>query len=153
MRFCDLEAHTVTDHVLAALVRRRAELSGRMKAVQGELQQMHADLASLDAVIRQLDPEYKLDTIRPKYQRSASGAESGSMSRTVLDVLRCSLAPMPAKDIAAQIIEQRGLNMGDRALARNMAKRVDMALRYQRTNGMVRETEGPGAGVVWEIAG
>jgi hypothetical protein len=147
-----LEALAVTDHVLAALVRRRAELSGRMKTVQGELQQMHADLASLDAVIRQLDPEYKLETIRPKYQRAAPGAEFGSISRTVLDVLRRSLAPMAAKDIAAQIIEQRGLNMGDRALARNMAKRVDMALRYQRTNGMVRETEGPGTGVVWEIS-
>jgi hypothetical protein len=48
------------------------------------------------------------------------------------------------KTIAARIIEEHGLNQGDRALARNMAKRVDMALRYQRTNGMVRETEGQG---------
>jgi hypothetical protein len=142
----------VTDHVLAALVRRRAELSARMKIAQGKLQQMHADLASLDAVIQQLDPEYKLDAIRPHYQRQASSAEFGSMSRTVLDVLRRAMEPLSAKAISAKIIEQRGLNAGDRALTRNMNKRVDMALRYQRTNGMVRETEGPDAAVVWEIA-
>lgn len=143
----------MTDHVLAALVRRRAELSGRMKIAHGELQQMHADLASLDAVIRQLDPEYQLDTIRPRYQRKASGAEFGSMSRTVLDVLRRATEPQSAKAIAARIIEERGLNAGDRAVTRSMNKRVDMALRYQRTNGMVRECEGPDAAVVWEIAG
>ena len=34
---------------------------------------------------------------------------------------------------------------------RQMNKRVDMALRYQRTNGMVREGVGDGTGVVWEI--
>jgi hypothetical protein len=33
-----------------------------------------------------------------------------------------------------------------------MAKRVDMALRYQRTNGMVREVALDGA-VGWEIEG
>jgi hypothetical protein len=68
-------------------------------------------------------------------------------------VLRLAPQPMAAKTIAARIIEERGLNAGDRALARSKAKRVDMALRYQRTNGIVRETEGPGAAVVWEIAG
>ena len=34
---------------------------------------------------------------------------------------------------------------------RQMNKRADMALRYQRTNGMVREAAGNGTGVVWEI--
>jgi hypothetical protein len=36
---------------------------------------------------------------------------------------------------------------------RNMNKRVDMALRYQRTNGMVRAREDEGAVVRWEIDG
>jgi len=114
---------------------------------------MHADLASLDAVIRQIDPDYRLKTIRRRYQRQATAAEYGSISRTVPDILRRGPSPMGAKAIAARIIEERGLNLGDRALARNMAKRVDMALRYQRTNGMVREVAGPEpASVVREIA-
>lgn len=140
------------DAVLPALVTRRAELSGRIGAMQGELQQLHADLASLDAVIRQFDPEYDLGSIRPKYRRAPAAAEFGAMSRAVLDILRRAGGPLPARDIAERIIDERGLNKADRALTRIMAKRVDMALRYQRTNGMVREAGGDGREVLWEVA-
>jgi hypothetical protein len=37
----------MTDHVLAGLVQRRAELSGRIHALQTELHQAQADLACL----------------------------------------------------------------------------------------------------------
>jgi len=142
----------MTDHVFPTLVKRRAELAGDLDKLQGQIQQLHADLASLEAVIRQFDPDYRLDTIRPKYRRAATAAEHGSISRTVLDLLRRADGPLSAKAMAQKLIAERGLNAGDRALARSMAKRVDMALRYQRTNGMVREAEGDGAEVVWEIA-
>lgn len=59
------------------------------------------------------------------------------MSRTVLDTLRRAGKPLSAKEIEARIMADRGLNAGDPKLRRSMSKRVDMALRYQRTNGMV----------------
>ena len=46
---------------------------------------------------------------------------------------------MAAQEVSGQIIEERGLNGRDAKLRRQMNKRVDMALRYQRTNGMMRE--------------
>jgi hypothetical protein len=147
-----LELPHVTDPVLSALVVRRAELTGAIHKTQGELQQMHADLASLDAVIKQIDPEYRVDTIRPRYRRAPAAGEFGSISRTVLDHLRRAGKPQSAKDLAGRIIAERGLNTGDPKLRRAMNKRVDMALRYQRTNGMVREVAGDGA-VGWEIEG
>lgn len=49
-------------------------------------------------------------------------------------------------------MEARGLNLADPKLRRQMNKRVDMALRYQRTNGMVCEAEKDGA-VGWVVAG
>jgi hypothetical protein len=141
----------MTDPVLAALVKRRADLSGQLAEMQGKVQQLHADLASLDAVIHQFDPEYLVGNIRPKYRRAPTAPEFGSMSRAVLDHLRRASEPLSAADIAEQIIAERGLNSGDRALVRSMRKRVDMALRYQRTNGMVREAAGKSAEVAWEI--
>jgi hypothetical protein len=87
----------MTDYVLSALVTRRAELTGKIHTAQGELQQMHADLASLDAVIRQIDPEYRLDAIRPRYRRAPVAGEFGSISRTVLDHLRRAGKPISAK--------------------------------------------------------
>lgn len=58
---------------------------------------------------------------------------------------------MSVKDIADRIMAMRGLNAGDRSLRRNMVKRVGMALRYQRTNGIVREANGPGQCVLWGV--
>ena len=141
----------MTDHVLAGLVRRRAEMAGELHTIQGRLNELHADLAALDAVIRQFDPEYHLDAIRPRYRRAPTAGEHGAISRTVLDVLRRAEGSISAKAIAEAIIALRALDAGDRALARSMRKRVDMALRYQRTNGMVREGEQTGAEVVWEV--
>jgi hypothetical protein len=142
----------MTDPALASLVTRRAELTGRIHTTQGELQQMHADLASLDAVIRQIDPEYRVDAIRPRYRRAPAAGEFGSMSRTVLDHLRRVGKPISVKDLSGRIIAERGLNTGDPKLRRAMSKRVGMALRYQRTNGMVREVAQDGV-VEWEIDG
>ena len=141
----------MADSVIPALVARRAELAGDLAKAQTLVQRLHADLASLDAVIRQFDPEYNVGAIRPKYRRAASPAEFGAMGRTVLDHLRRATAPLSAKDIAGQIIAERGLDATDRGLVRSMGKRVDMALRYQRTNGMVREVGQDGAKVTWKI--
>lgn len=143
----------MTDHVLPGLVKRRAELAGELAKVQGQVQQLHADLSSLDAVIRQFDPEYPVGNIRPRYRRQPSAAETGSMSRAVLDHLRRADGPLSAQEIADLIIAERGLNAADRGLARTMRKRVDMALRYQRTNGIVEELSTKEGGICWKLVG
>jgi hypothetical protein len=140
----------MTDSILNALVLRRSDMMGRINKAQADIQQMHADLAALDSVIQQIDPEYRLEVIRPRYQRAPTPAEFGSISRTVLDVLRRAQGPQSARTMAEQIIAERGLNTADPKLRRQMAKRVDMALRYQRTNGMVREEALDGV-VGWAI--
>ena len=45
-----------------------------------------------------------------------------------------------------------GLNAGHRGIRRNMVKRVGMALRYQRTNGVVQEVLIDGADAAWAIS-
>ena len=136
---------------IASLVERRRLLAADLDKAQGHVQQLHADIASLDAVIRQYDPEYDVGSLRPKYRRQATTAETGAMSRAVLDTLRRAGGPQGTKEIAAKITAERGLNAADTALRRNMVKRVGMALRYQRMNGMVEEVvEGAVAGM-WKI--
>ena len=142
----------MTDHVLAGLIERRAQLSGRIHSLQGELHQAQADLACLDGVIRQFDPDYPLEAIRPRYRRQATAAEMGSLSRAVLDTLRRAGEPLSVPEIAKRIIVERGLDQGDRALYRNMSKRVGMALRYQRTNAMVEEIGSQNGEITWAIA-
>ena len=92
----------MTDHTIVALVERRAELAGEMHTIQTRLHEIHASLAALDDVIRQFDPEYELATIRPRYRRMATPAETASISRAVLDTLRRAGEPMAAKAIAGR---------------------------------------------------
>lgn len=71
--------------------------------------QLYADLAALDAVIKQLDPDYELSTIRAKYKRTTQG-EYGAISRSVLDILRRAEGPMSVAEIAGEIMRSRGLD-------------------------------------------
>ncbi|MBL6458874.1 hypothetical protein JMJ55_26450 [Belnapia sp. T6] len=142
----------MADQVLPALVQRRAELAGELQKAQGHVQQLHADLASLDAVIRQFDPDYPVASIRPKYRRAETPAEHGAMSRSVLDILRRAGEPLSATEIASRVIAERALDASDKGLRRLMVKRVGMALRYQRTNGMVHEVATEGVAMAWGIA-
>ncbi|MDE3180509.1 MAG: hypothetical protein KGM47_12715, partial [Acidobacteriota bacterium] len=119
--------------------RRRSRWPKRYVDRTVQLHQLQADLACLDGVIRQFDPDYPLEAIRPRYRRQATAAEVGSLSRAVLDTLRRAGEPLSVPEIAKRIIAERVLDQGDRALYRNMSKRVSMALRYQRTNEMVEE--------------
>lgn len=137
--------------LLAGPIDRRRDLHGRLHKAQAEVQQMHADLAALDSVIQQIDPECRLEAIRPRYRRAPAAPELASISRAVLDTLRQSGGPISAKDVAGKVMEARGLNLADPKLRRQMNKRVDMALRYQRTNGMVQASQGENATILWEI--
>jgi predicted outer membrane protein len=59
----------MNEFVLPGLVKRRAALAGEMEAAQARVQKLRADLAALDAVIRQFDPAYPVDMIAAKQPR------------------------------------------------------------------------------------
>ena len=67
------------------------------------------------------------------------------MTRDVLSILRQAVEPMTTRDIALEMLVTRALNTEDQKLLALMVKRVGVALRLQRNNGIVRSTNGPGA--------
>ena len=56
----------MNEFVLPGLVKRRAALAGELEAAQARVRQLYADIAAVDAVIRQLDPAYPVDAIQTK---------------------------------------------------------------------------------------
>ena len=68
------------------------------------------------------------------------------MTRTVLSILRQAVEPMTTRDIALEMLVTRALNTEDQKLLALMVKRVGVALRLQRNNGIVRSTNGPSPG-------
>jgi hypothetical protein len=82
----------------AALVRKRAELAGRIGHARAELDAMLASLAALDATLRLFDPELRPQAIRPKPFPPRRGPEQPGMRvRDVLGALRETGRPMTTR--------------------------------------------------------
>jgi hypothetical protein len=74
---------------VAALVRKRAELAGRIGHARAELDGMLGSLAALDATLRLFDPGRRVEAIRPKAHRPGNGHASPRIAtRDVLGALR-----------------------------------------------------------------
>jgi hypothetical protein len=75
-----------------------------------------------------------------------------SFSRSVSPtILRQAVEPMTTRDIALEMLVNRALNTEDQKLLALMVKRVGVALRIQRNNGIVRSANGPGQYMLWEV--
>jgi len=139
-------------HVISALVRKRAELAGDIENAQVSIQRMVQELDSLDATIHLFDPDYRVEAIKPKAFRPPDDwSKRGEMTRIVLGILRQAAEPLTTRDIAAQLIAERALNIGDTKLLRLMTKRVGVALRGQRDKGVIRSQQGPGQYMLWGL--
>ncbi|MDE2020207.1 MAG: hypothetical protein KGJ13_07730 [Patescibacteria group bacterium] len=68
-----------------------------------------------------------------------------------MSILRMATEPMTSRDIALEMLISRALDKRDQKLLRLMTKRVGVALRTQRENGVVVANQGPGQFKVWEI--
>jgi hypothetical protein len=114
---------------------------------------MVLDLENLDATIVQFDPDFQVETIKPKaFRPPKDWSNRGQMSRIIQSVLRQASEPLTTRDIAVQLLVERTLDKSDLRLLRLMTKRVGVALRGQRGNGIVRCDQGPGQYMLWEIA-
>lgn len=142
----------MTDYVLQGLVKRRAALAGEIEATHARLRQMIDDLEKLDSVILQFDPEHNVEGIKPKaFRPPEDWAHRGEMTKSVLSILRQAVEPMTTRDIALEMLVTRALNTQDQRLLALMVKRVGVALRLQRNNGVVRSVNGPGQFMLWEV--
>lgn len=115
----------MNEFVLNGLVKRRAQLAGDIENTHEALRKMVLDLESLDATIVQFDPDFQVETIKPKVFRPPKDwANRGQMSRMILSTLRQASEPLTTRDIALQLLAERALDKSDQRLLRLMTKRV-----------------------------
>jgi hypothetical protein len=97
----------MNDFVLNGLVKRRAQLAGDIENTHETLRKMILDLESLDATIVQFDPDFQVESIKPKaFRPPKDWSNRGQMSRIILSVLRqvarhqdIMASPPPAKPV------------------------------------------------------
>ena len=142
----------MNEFVLNGLVKRRAQLAGDIELAHEAVRKMVLDLESLDATILQFDPSYRVEAIKAKaFRPPKDWSNRGQMSRICLSILRQAAEPLTTRDIALQLLVERALDKSDQRLLRLMTKRVGVALRGQRGNGLVRCDQGPGQYMLWRL--
>jgi len=143
----------MTDYMVTGLVKRRAEIAGELRSAHDRVSKLVQDLAAIDAALAVVAPDMEVEAIRPKLFRPPDDwASRGQMGRLVLSILRQARDPLTTREIAAQMILERGLDAGDRKLLPLMVRRVGAALRHQRERGLVVSSEGPGNYQLWGIS-
>ena len=137
----------MTDYMVEGLVKRRAAIAGEMKALQAKLAQAARDLETLDGALRIVAPDLDIPAIAPKMVKPPEDwSKRGEMSRVVFAILRAAGKPMTAREIAAEMIVQRGLAATPQLL-NLMSKRVATCLRDRRDQGLVENV--PTRGGQW----
>lgn len=138
-------------HIITALARKRSELSGDIQTTQAKLRQMVLDLERLDATLLMFDPEYRIETIKPKaFRPPEDWSKRGEMTRIVLGILRQATEPLTSRDVALQLIAERALEPTEK-MTRLMTRRCGVAMRGQRDKGVTQSIEGPGMSVLWTL--
>jgi hypothetical protein len=138
--------------IISGLTSKRAEVSGIIADLEKRIAQHRADLVHIDAVLRIYAPEVEPETIAPKAVRKRNDwFKPGELSRMVLDILRIAPAPMTGKEIAAEVMQRRGLDTGDARTAYLVGKLVHNAVTRQ-TKGLVGRVE-DGKAAAWMVSG
>ncbi|HWK44095.1 MAG TPA: hypothetical protein VNT30_05225 [Stellaceae bacterium] len=143
----------MTDYMFEGLIKARARLAGDIELTHEKLRKMVQDLEALDATIMQFaPPDFKVETIKPKaFRPPQDWAHRGQMSRIVLSILRQAMEPMTTRDIALEMLVTRALDQSDQRLLRLMTKRVGVALRGMRDQGLTQADQSTGQFMAWKI--
>lgn len=139
-------------YLITGLTAKRAEVSGIIADLEKRIAQHRADLVHIDAVLRLYAPEVKPESIAPKAVRKRNDwFKPGELSRMVLDILRVAPAPMTGREIAAEVMQRRGLDAGDARTAHLVGKLVHNAVTRQAADLVEKVMDGKVA--AWRVAG
>src|ERR1700730_12907974 len=117
-------------HVISALRLKRAEISGYIHDLEKRIARQRADLANLDATIKGFSHDINPDAIPPKraYRRTRYFARN-ELSRLTQDALRTASGPLTSAEIAAAVMQAKGMLPDDAAVKRIVAARALTVLR------------------------
>ena len=137
-------------HVVTTLRDKRAELAGKIDALQDQLREAMIAVDHVDCTLRMFAPDIDLDEIRPKPLPPRHHAFKGHVTRAILAMLRADGA-MDAKAITIRLMAERELNPNDKTLAKAMQKRIGAALRNLRERQLVTSSQAAGGMLLWAL--
>lgn len=140
--------------VVHGLIDKRAEVVGKIEALQAQLAQHLADLDSLERSIRIFEPDIDLQDAKVKPLPPPNAAFRGEVQRFLLSALRKSDVGMTTLELGRAIMEARGLNTSDKALVKLIGIRTGHSLKKLRDKGFVVSAKANAGGLLrWTLTG
>ena len=138
-------------HVISALVKKRAEISGKIKHYEKIIKEYRENLTSLDKTIHIFDNNYDLRTIKSKRPTRSSYFSNGEAIKMTLDILRTSSKPLKTDEISKMIASKKSLILEGQDKA-NFQKSILCALNTNKKKGLVVSVGKEGLSWMWSIA-
>ena len=134
------------------LIKKRAEIAGRIQSLHEEAGRLIAALDHIDATLRIFDPEIDFADMPVKMLPPPNAAFRGEFQRSLLEMLRGTQRWQTTDELGVKVMIQRRMNETDRALRVLTRKRVGHALtRLRRKGVVVSRKAGKGAMLAWKL--
>jgi hypothetical protein len=139
-------------HVVSALRLKRAEISGHIHDLEKRIARQRASLANLDATIKLFSPGTNPDAIPPKrvYRRTRYFAHN-ELSRLTQDAMRTASRRLTSAEIAAVVMQAKGMAPGDAAFKEIVVARALTVLRRLAKRGTAVKS-GTSRNAKWVVA-
>ena len=135
-------------HVVSALRKKRAEISGHVHDLEKKVRTYRARLAYIDETIRIFSPDIDPETIPPKRTyRRARYFGRGEFARLCQDTLRKAEGPLTTAEIVTSVIKAKGL---PESLAVSLTEKTLTYLRTKLATATVIKT-GTTQGARWSL--
>jgi hypothetical protein len=143
-----------------ALIRKRAEIAGKIRELEHQTDQLRAEMVHVDSVLRLFAPDIEVEKIPAKLRtpRRSEYFARGELTRICLDALRnaaeSSEGWLTGEAITINIMRDKGLDpVRDRRLRADFHRRILQTLdALERRYGTVVKSGQGRSGVSWRIA-
>ncbi len=128
------------------LLRRRAGLRDEIDRVRRTLQTLTGEFQKVETAIRDIEVKHAPAPLPSPLRNGV-----GDFTRLVVETLRDARAPMTSRAVALRVMEKLDLDASDRALLRQIVRRVCVCLWMQVQKGYFRKAEPEGGAFRWEF--
>lgn len=138
-------------HVISALTKKRAEVSGEIKHYEKLLKKSKLNLQSIDQTIHLFDESYDLRTIKAKRVHRERYFKTGEAKVLILDILRTATEPMSTNNIGKKIAFNSGLENEESFDVKRYQKIIFASLERCENKGLIERVGKEGLALLWQI--
>ncbi len=138
-------------HVISALTKKRAEVSGEIKHYENLLKKSKLNLQSIDQTIHLFDDAYDLRTIKAKRVHKERYFKTGEAKVLILDMLRTATEPISTNAIGKKIAFNKRINNEESFDVNRFQKIIFASLERCENNGLIERIGKDGLAILWQI--